>query len=524
MERKAVVSGLTSASLWLPLALLAVAYCGWMLLQDQRCIALSERDRGSYGALPRWQTGFEALSATCGAGLLTYSLRDDYTPTGRWVLAGLGVAGALLYLAAGRQVLGRLWAADAGDEGHPASPTKGAWRRAAPSAADAERTGAVAAAPPALSEPGNVQWPSVPLILGAFLALLVVLHPLPWVVAGGSGVDYATGAWNAVAALTSLGWLAPGADSRSDWIYALLGLVGALGWTVWLAPLRLMWPQQASSPQSSWSRGACLGRLPRGWGGRSALALGAYFALLLGAAALITALEVPRGQPHPGGATPTSTGAAKTERLAQRPPQERFVRSLVLVTCTATAGQATEPIADRGVSDGTKLVLSALQLIGGAGGSPGGGVKWLVLLWALAGLTAVIGLGGGWAQRDRARRFWLAGVACTGAVLALAVVVALGLLVIEANVASSYQAPPTFADALLEASSATAGGGLSMGLTTTITSFNLSRGIRQNVDLYQYGMCWLLAAMLLGRVLPIWILGRVAAVRWHDRPARPPQA
>jgi len=493
VKRNAIVRGLMSASLWLPLALLVASQYGARWLQNPQCLALSERDRGSYGELPVWKANFDALSAVCGVGLLTNDLKDDYTPTGRWVLAGLGVAGALLYLAAARQVLVRLWAADEGGN-----------------------------VPATLPEAAAVQWPSRPAILGAFLALLVVLHPLPWLVARSGGLSYETGAWNAVAALASLGWLAPGTDPKAFWIYGLLGLVGALGWTIWLVPLRLVWRKNAAVPQASSLRDPHLGRLPHGWGARSALALGAYLVLLVGAAALITALEVPRGQPHPGGASPASATATKSERLALQPPQERFFRSLVLATCTATTGHATEPIADRGVSDGTKFVLSALQLIGGAGGSPGGGVKWLVLLWALSGLTVVVGLGGGRARQDRARRFWLAGVACTSAVLALTLVTALGLQIIEARVASTYQAPPTFADTLLEASSATAGGGLTTGLTATITSFNLSRGIRQNVDLYQYGMSWLLAAMLLGRVLPIWVLACVAAVRWHDRPARLP--
>ncbi len=69
---------------------------------------LSERDRTAYGLRPSWQATFDALSATCGAGLLTHQL-DEYTSSGRWVLAGLGVVGAMLYLAAIRQLAGRLW-------------------------------------------------------------------------------------------------------------------------------------------------------------------------------------------------------------------------------------------------------------------------------------------------------------------------------------------------------------------------------------------------------------------------------
>ncbi|MCK4341785.1 MAG: hypothetical protein KAY37_08695, partial [Phycisphaerae bacterium] len=97
-----------------------------------------------------------------------------------------------------------------------------------------------------------------------------------------------------------------------------------------------------------------------------------------------------------------------------------------------------------------------------------------------------------------------------------------GLLFIEASTASAYQSPPTCADALLEAASAVGGGNLSSGLTTTVTSANLSRGIHQSVDLYQYGMLWLILAMFVGRTLPIVILARCADVGFADDPARLP--
>lgn len=104
-----------------------------------------------------------------------------------------------------------------------------------------------------------------------------------------------------------------------------------------------------------------------------------------------------------------------------------------------------------------------------------------------------------------------------------ALVVALGLLVIETRTASRFQPPPTFGDALLDASSAVAGANLSSGLTATVTSVNLSSGMDITVDSYQYGMTWLMLAMLIGRVLPVLVLSRVADLRFNDAPpATPP--
>ena len=116
----------------------------------------------------------------------------------------------------------------------------------------------------------------------------------------------------------------------------------------------------------------------------------------------------------------------------------------------------------------------------------------------------------------------LTGVAGCSALVGLALVVALGLLAIEAHTGSPYQAAPSFADALLDASSAVGGAGLTSGVTAMVTGANLSSGIRQNVDLYQYGMTWLMAAMFIGRVLPVLVLGRLAALRFQDAPPRLP--
>lgn len=434
--------------LWFPVALLIVSGVGGRLLGTESCVHLSERDRSAYGQRPYWQASFDALSATCGVGLLTYRLDQDYTPAGRWVLAGLGLAGAVLYLAAVRHLTARLW------------PTS------------------------------RERLPSTRLILVAFLAgqLLAILAVVlaEWI--GSAKASLADSAWNAVSVFSSLGWLREPADFHHTWIYAAVALAGALGWPLWL----VFWPRVAR---------------PRGW----LPVAGTYIVFLLVCAGLISALEVPRGTPH--------GKPAATERLAGQPGLVRYERALTLVTCASGAGVSTEPLDDRSVGEGTKLVLAGVVLIGGMGGSAGGGVTWLLLICAC---TALLGRrGNGPEMSGRAPRFGLLGSAYAQLLLGLTVLVALGLLLIESRTGSSYQSPPTLGDALLEAASAVGGAGLSTGLTATLTNLNLSTGIRQNVDLYQYGMTWLMLAMFLGRVLPVLAIGRFAD--WHSagEPARP---
>ena len=445
---------------WLPLTLLILTGLGGRLLWYDACVHLSERDRESYGARPLWQANFDALSATCGVGLLTYDLKEDYTTLGRWVLAGLGVAGAILYLAAARQAVGRLWTAHG----------------------------------PAEQRPESTRLPSTRLILAAFLVLQAMVIGLAWLaeLAAGSASGFSDSAWNAIAAFSSLGWLRDPSHQGHAWIYAVVAWIGALGWMVWLIVIPGVWQHRA--------RMSVL------------VALGTYVMFLLVAAGVVAALEVPRGKPH----------AAADERLASLPPGQRYARSLVQVTCAAGAGIPTEELGDRAVSDGTKVVLAGTMLVGGLGGNAGGGAKWVVVLASLAAGAAAFGRGSGRSRDETRRRCALATVICAGSLVVLTVVVALGLLVIESRTAPSYQLPPTFADALLDAGSAAGGGGLTSGLAAAVTSPNLSRGIRQNVDLYQYGMVWLMAAMFVGRVLPIAVLGRFVGLRFDDAPARLP--
>lgn len=409
------------AEFWLPAALLALTVAGNSLLLRGGCLELGLRDRTSYGDRPAWQAGFDALSATCGVGLLSYDLEGQYTARGRWLLVGLGVAGAVLYLAAMRQVLRRLGWVAGGD-------VPGLWA-----------------------------------ILLALLAWQAAILALVCGVAAARGGEVQTAAWNAVATFASLGWLRGASGPGQTWVYALAALLSALGWGVWLLPV------------GGWRRSVPLRRL--------LLCAGGYVALLAAAAGVMSALETQRGLLPPG-TTPKG--------LSSLPAGERYARCAVQAACAAGAGIATEPAADRGVSEGTKLVLAGLLVVGGLGGTVGGGVTWVVLLWALLGAS---------------RR---AAVACVAWVVGLVVVAALGLLIIEGWTASSYQVAPTAADALLDAASAVAGGNLTTGLTATVTGANLSRGIRQPVDLYQYGMSWLMVAMFIGRVLPVLVLARFA--------------
>ena len=437
------MSFLRRPGVWFPLAIAVLTALGSEPLRDDRCVHLSERDRGSYGLRPVWQARFDALSAVCGAGLLTYSIEDDYTPAGRWVLTGLGVAGAALYLAAARQALAR---------GRP---------------------------------------DLAPLLPTTRRILLVFLIGLLGATVVAMGVERARGglsandaAFNAVAAFASLGWLRGAAAERHHELYAVIAWIGALGWPVWL----LGWPRVFRRR-------------------RLLCTVAGYALFLVGCGATIAALEVPRGGPR----GETSSDA----RLANQPPATRLARALTQVAAGAGAGLPVEPLGDRAVGEGTKLVLAIDVFVGGFGGNAGGGLRWLTLAAMLGGLRAGRGSGSGRPLAGRA-------FALAGALAVLLLVVVLGLFAIEAHVGSPYQSPPTLGDALLEAASATCGSGLTTGLTRQLTGVTLSSGIRQPVDVYMYGMAWLMAAMFIGRVLPVLVIGRAAAA--DTRPPGEPAA
>jgi Trk-type K+ transport system membrane component len=433
---------------WLLIALAAVTLAGAVLLAGDRATRSDARHL-SYSR-HNWQSLFDALSAACGVGLLTYDFEADYTPRGRWILTALGVLGALLFVTAIAQALRRV---------------------------------------PLVMALSRVPHPL--LVGGAFLVFQAIALGVFLLVsaAAGSGDSAADSVWRAVAALASLGWAVEPGDSGA-WPVALLAWLGALGWTAWLVVI----PPLAR-------RHLCV---------RNLLAVaGAYSAALLLAALLISAFEAPRGASRRG-----PPGAA----LTSQPWPSRYAHSLAQVAAASGAGAPTldagashYPLSD--TTAGTKLTLSGLLLIGGLSGSATGGVQWMLLLWALAGGAAAIGLvSRGWEeQHPDARQLMLAGLACCFLLVLLVIVVALGLLLIESWTANAYQPPPALADALLDASSIVAGGNLSTGVVEAITGRNLISGIRQSANLYQFGMGWLMLAMLAGRMLPLIVLCRLAS-------------
>jgi hypothetical protein len=150
------------------------------------------------------------------------------------------------------------------------------------------------------------------------------------------------------------------------------------------------------------------------------------------------------------------------------------------------------------------MLLGLTLLLGGVGASPAGGCGALLLLWAVVALVANAETAG-----KPVARWSRAGVTCLAGLLMLAILAALGLQFIEGFSGSRFETPPTFSAAFLEAASAVGGGALSTGLTESVTSPRLIRGLGLPIDLYQVGMVWLMLFMLLGRVWPIICLARI---------------
>jgi Trk-type K+ transport system membrane component len=434
---------LKQPDLWFLVTVLAITAVGAVVLAQSGAVSGDARHL-SYSR-HYWQVTFDALSASCGVGLLTYSIAEDYTPLGRWVLTALGVVGALLFVSAVAQAARRMQPDDA--------------------------------------------VPRVPHPLVVATAFVTVQVLAVGVFLLGTGLERVPeNSWRAIAAFSSLGWgtEALSEQSPATWALALLAWVGALGWPVWLVVVP---------------------RLSRRYvRRRSALTmLGAYALMLLVSAMLISAFETPRGGAPYGRDVSVADGAP----LSEEPWPARYVRGLVQATAASGAGLPTESLTGPEPTDGTKFTLAALLLIGGLGGSATGGVQLTLLLWALAGGAAALGGRGKASATPEAARWMHAGLACVLLLLLMGVVVAGGLLLLENWTASRYQPAPSLAGALLDASSVVAGGNLSSGLTEAVTSRNLLSGIRQSANLYQYGMAWLMLAMLGGRLLPLVILRRL---------------
>lgn len=451
---------LTRPDLWLLVGLGLFALGGTPLLNNRYCRTLDERDWSAYGKMNQWQAAFDTLSAVCGVGLLTNDFETQYSALGRWALTGFGVGGALLYLAMMLLAIARLRAAC--DETAPLPPI----------------------------------W----LVLPLFLMLLAVSGPLVWLLeylaTGAEGWAQQQGiqgaAWRAIAAVASLGWLPGRPPAGLHWIYALFALLGGLGWMFWLLPV------------------PPIRRHFVHLGGLAVWALG-YICFLVLMGLLIATLESPRPSLGPPAQHPHRD-------LSERSPGDRFLHSAYQATAAATAGMPTAVAGPRSVTEGTQVVLGLLMLVGPLGGAAGGGMTYTLLGWAFFGLLAA------WFARKRplhttTQRCLLAGGACLVLLLALSLVTTLGLLVIEQQTASPAQSPPRFADAFLDASAAVGGGRISAGVFADVTHRKLSSGIRQPVDEYQYGMAWLMAAMLLGRVVPVFVLCQAARIRLSVSPS-----
>ncbi len=314
------------------------------------------------------------------------------------------------------------------------------------------------------------------------VAMFVGIRPAQW----------RTQALAGVCVSASLGFAPAEARAATAWAVPLCSWLAALGWSSYA----LLVPSVAR---------ACLRVRAALW------VLVTYSALLLVAALLIALLEQPRGDaglrsdaPPMAGQQP---GQASTAWLALL--QEKGAAAI----SAAGSGVATIPLGDRQTSDGTLIVLSLVVLLGPVGLSAGGGVSWMLWLWAAFALLA-----GRHARASAELARWChAGLVTVVAIFGLALVGALGLLTIESLTASGFTPAPTFAEALMDASSAVGGAGLSAGLTAAVTSPNLASGLNQPINLYAFGMLWLMLLMLLGRLLPLLVLSRLSESEEHAR-------
>lgn len=453
---------------WLPLALILTTIIAAFWLASPECSQINARDLEHYWARHYWMSAFNALSATCGVGMLAYDFGSEFTEQGRWVLTAAGLIGAALFLAAAAQAVRRL---------------QGTANRE------------------------SVNAPHPLLILSIFVAVAALMTPLMWAVSwvGGAGLNWPQAVRQSLAAFASLGWLEHSADHTVLWSTAVVALLGGLGWPLWLAaiPAARRRFSQAHRPL--------------------VLAAG-YVAFILLAALLFCLLESPRGGRAVRADDPT---------LSAQPFAVRYERSLLQTALAATAGMPTENLAENAIGDGSKMVLAAVVLTGGMGGSPNGGIKWPLMLIALsAGGAAVLSRSrqskSGSEQKvgrnsgASAALFFRTAVRLCVLLVGWTTIVAVGLLLIEARTASAFQAAPTFADAFLDAAAVVGGANLTSGLSATVTNPNLSSGMGQSVDLYQYGTVWLMLAMAIGRVLPVLVLCRMADTRPDDSRARPP--
>ena len=447
------MSWLKRPEVWFPAALILLIVAGAALLNNPTCQSLDERDWRWYACANAWRSTFDAVSAACGAGLLTHDIDEEYTTIGKCVLFAIGLIGAGLWLAAILSVSGRFWRAIGAE--HPL--------------------------------------PTARRVIGAFAALVGVSTAatmlLEWLIqatteASTPGGGLSGSIWRGISASASLGWL-PGSPGRAyTWVYAVIGLVGGLGWMVWLLPF--------AKARREYLRVSAVAKLA-----------GGYVLYLLLAAGIMFLLESPRGL--------RATSVPENQLTGQQ-ALVRYGRSLTTTVCAATAGLPVERPTEGNLTDGSRFLLGCEVLLGSLGGSPGGGIKWTLFAWFIGGgLAATCMRRQSWTP-TAVRRF-TAAAGCIGLLVGVTLATAFGLLVIETRTARSYQEQPSFAAAFLDASSAVGGANLSAGVVRAVTGLNLSRGIGQGVDSYQYGMVLLMAAMFVGRTLLVIALSWFGGLR-----------
>ena len=332
------MSWLTRPHVWLALALLIVTGVGAVLLADPACTRVEEEFLQVYHTRHEWQAAFDALSATCGVGLLTYNFEEDYTPRGRWTLTALGVIGAVLYLLAATQALRRLATAGTEPGRYIGDKTAGTEPgRYVGDVASAPRDAGARIPSRTSQATGAEHRPPHPVLVAAvFLAVLAVLLPLFWLAerAAGAEAGFSDAAWRASAAFASLGWTRDPHSGLDAWPVAVVAWIGALGWTTWVVVVPAL--RRRCVPV----RGLCV-------------SVGGYVCFLLIAAGLMCALESPRA------------GRRGMERdgkaLSSQPPVTRYAQSLVQTVCASGAGIPTEALSDRGVTEGTKMTLAAVS-------------------------------------------------------------------------------------------------------------------------------------------------------------------
>ncbi len=453
----------TTVMPWFIGALLSLSLAAAWLLWRPAATVADERAWRFYGTRQAWLAAFDGVSAACGAGLLHGDFDHGYSSAGKWLLTATGVAGALAFLLAAAAVMRRLVGSDEDGRRVPRAPSIAAafasWQLAVIAIAVAVET-----------------------ILGSDIATGDVVH-------------------RAAAAFSSLGWWPGEPAAGTLWLYVAIALAGGFGWPLWL----LSFVRPAAFPAR-----------------RTAVAiLAGYAALILVSAGLIAALEMPRSQVRAGGERITQGGGASIARVD---------RGLAQGLLASTAGIPIDPWVDE-AGDGSRFVLACLMTAGALPGSSGGGIRMTVFVLVIVGVWKLREKGSGIEDRgsgaelgrtasgrvdvaprggdgdaaQKLRVVRLAGVHYS-AVVWLLLIGALGLLILYNVSASPYQAARTFADALLDAASAVAGGGLTSGMTADLLDPNLSSGMHSPVDRYQYGAAWLMLLMLAGRIVPLWLL------------------